>query len=84
MLREIEIVLRCPPRSLLKPVQHVHRLRELRDGKHTVLCAGVNTDLLHSRSDAGFAGIPKPDHRLVGRVVIYKNLDEESTTAGIA
>src|SRR3990170_4176456 len=49
---EIKDILRCPPRSLFERVQDVDRLGELRHVEHTVLCAGVNADLLHARPHA--------------------------------
>src|SRR5437870_10780162 len=45
---EIRVVLRRPPRSLLKRVQHVDGLGESRDIEHAVLGAGVNAHLLHA------------------------------------
>src|SRR5574341_212597 len=49
---EIEVVFRRLPRSLLKRVQDVDSLGELRDVEHPVFNPGANTDLLHAQSDA--------------------------------
>src|SRR6266542_240746 len=50
---EIEVVSRCPLRSLLKRVQDVDRLGEPRDVEHAMLGAGVNADLLYAEPYAG-------------------------------
>src|SRR3990172_9696713 len=51
---EINVILRCPPRSLFERVQDVDRLGELRDVEHAVLCADVNPDLLHAQPHARY------------------------------
>src|SRR3989304_7200765 len=50
---EIEVLFRRPPRSLLKRVQDVNRLGELRNVEHAMLGARMNADLLHAEPDAG-------------------------------
>src|SRR5438093_6585301 len=49
---ELNVILRCLPRSFLERVQDVDRLGELCDIEHPVLNAGVNADLLHAEPHA--------------------------------
>src|SRR5574341_222568 len=49
---EIEVSLRCLPRSLFKGVQHVNRLDELCDIEHPMFSPGVDADLLHAQPHA--------------------------------
>ena len=49
---KIEVIPRCPPRSLLERVQDVDCLGEFRDVEHAVLNAGMNANLLDAGSYA--------------------------------